>query len=316
MQRILNYGSFFQSYSLKRILESLGHEVFFVDYKVDWTIETIQRYKNAKLSYLRMAKRMLFHPYDYGKQRKNALYALFSPCYKLLDLTPEYHFRRKVDVLVVGSDEVFNCLQKNEDVGYSLELFGKNNRAEKLISYAASFGDTTIQKLKQFNVEKEVSYYLNRFDALSVRDQNSSEIVQQLCGRIPHQHFDPVLIGDLEEIEWAKCEYDHFMIVYGYSRRFTQEEGDAIMDFARAGNLKLIILNAQQSFGDLFIRCRPDEILGYFAKADYVVTDTFHGMIFAIIMNKPFLVLEREDKGHWAKYSDRMTSTLDNLGLL
>ena len=34
MQRINNNGSYLQSYSLKRTLEQLGHEVVFVDYEV------------------------------------------------------------------------------------------------------------------------------------------------------------------------------------------------------------------------------------------------------------------------------------------
>ena len=35
------------------------------------------------------------------------------------------NYNPTVDCLVIGSDEVFNCIQKNSNVGYSLELFGK-----------------------------------------------------------------------------------------------------------------------------------------------------------------------------------------------
>ena len=40
MQRIVNYGSFMQAFSLKRIIEGLGHEVVFVDYHVGPCIDT------------------------------------------------------------------------------------------------------------------------------------------------------------------------------------------------------------------------------------------------------------------------------------
>lgn len=296
MQRILNYGSFFQAYALKSVLESLGHEVLFVDYKVNWTIETLQHYKTVSLPHLRMAKRMLLHPYKYGKQKKEPLYQFFYPCYKMLGLSPEYHFHEKVDVLVVGSDEVFNCLQRNPDVGYSLELFGKNHRARKLISYAASFGDTTIKKLEEYGVAKEIGSYLKKFDAVSVRDKNSSDIVRHLCGINPYQHFDPVLIGTLEKKEWAACKQENYMIVYGYYHRFSEAEGASIMSFAKSRNLKVLILNAQQVFGDEFIRCRPDEMLGYFKSAEYVVTDTFHGTIFSVLYHKPLAVFCRTPK--------------------
>ena len=45
-----------------------------------------------------------------------------------------------------------------------------------------------------------------------------------------------------------------------------------------------------QDFCDQHIVCRPDEILGYFKKANYIVTDTFHGTIFSIIFRKQFIV--------------------------
>lgn len=296
MQRILNYGSFFQAYALKKVIESLGHEVVFVDYKVDWTIETVQHYKTVSFPHLRMAKKIILHPYKYSKQKSEPLYEYFLPCYEMLGLAPEYHFREKVDVLVIGSDEVFNCLQKNPDVGYSLELFGKNNRAQKVISYAASFGDTTIRKLEKYGVENEISMYLKRFDAISVRDKNSAEVIQHLCGITPYQHFDPVLIGNLENIEWADCKHKNFMIVYGYYHRFSEDEGSSIMSFAKKRNLKVLILNADQVFGDEFIRCRPDEMLGYFKKAEYVVTDTFHGTIFSVLYHRPLAVFCRSPK--------------------
>ena len=295
MQRILNYGSFFQAYSLKTLLESLGHEVCFVDYKVGWTIDTIEHYKTVNLPHLRMLKRMILHPYKYGRQKREILYDYFTPCYNMLGLTKGYHFREKVDVLVIGSDEVFNCLQKNPDVGYSLELFGKKNRAKKLISYAASFGDTTLERLKQYDVEKEISLYLKRFNALSVRDKNSAKIVKELCGISPFQHFDPVLVGSLEKMEWKDCGINNFMIVYGYYHRFSKEEGNAIMAFAKEKGLKVFVCQSQ-IFGDETISCRPDEILNFFAKAKYVVTDTLHGTIFSVLYHKPLAVFCRTPK--------------------
>ena len=267
-----------------------------MDYKVGWTIDTVRHYKTVKLRYLRMAKRMLLHPHRYGKEEKEPLYRYFLPCYEMLGLSREYHFREKVDVLVIGSDEVFNCLQKNPDVGYSLELFGKDSRAEKLISYAASFGDTTIKRLEEYGVGKEIGSYLERFDAISVRDGNSAEIIRHLCGREPCQHFDPALVAGLEEMEWAECKRNSFMIVYGYYRRFSEEEGNTIMAFAEKQGLKVIILNAPQVFGDEFIRCRPDEILGYFKEADYVVTDTFHGTIFSVLYHRQVAVFCRSSR--------------------
>ena len=53
MQRIVNYGSFMQSYALKKIIESMGHQVEFVDYKVEPPIlfsdKEKKDYKKCKL---------------------------------------------------------------------------------------------------------------------------------------------------------------------------------------------------------------------------------------------------------------------------
>ena len=315
MQRILNYGSFFQAYSLKQIIESLGHEVVFVDFKVNWNISLIERYKNKRFRHLKMIKRMLLHPHDYKLIQKDPLYEYFQPCYTMLGMSSKYHFRTKVDVLVVGSDEVFNCLQQSDRVGYSLELFGKNNRARRLISYAASFGNTTIKRLEKYKVDKTVAHYLCRFDALSVRDCNSLEIIQHLCGKTPEQHLDPTLISDLEKQNWKGCKFEHFIIVYGYSHRFSVDEGNAIMYFAKREHLKVVVLNAKQVFGDEFVLCRPDEILGYFSKANYVVTDTFHGTIFSVLYHKPIAVFCRLDCQCDYSNENKLLDLLDRLGL-
>lgn len=80
----------------------------------------------------------------------------------MLGIDKKKRYRSKVDVLIIGSDEVFNCIQNNRDVGYSMELFGKSNRAKRLISYAASFGNATYDKLQQYGVCDELSYLLKR----------------------------------------------------------------------------------------------------------------------------------------------------------
>ena len=323
MQRIVNYGSFFQAYSLKTILESMGHQVCFVDFKIEPTIFMLQSGGHAQLSGMgaikerikAMLRRAMPHVADYRYRKRDERYRLFAKCYPMLGMTPVRRYRRRVDVLLIGSDEVFNCLQRNEAVGYSLELFGKDNRANRLISYAASFGDTTLQRLREFGVDQEIGRYLSAFDALSVRDQNSADIVGQLCGIEPCQHLDPVLIGDLEKREWKKCELKNFLIVYAYSHRINQEEEQAIMSFATERQLKVIILNGWQRFGDTYIVCGPDEILGYFAAAEYVVTDTFHGAIFSVLYHKPLAVFCRMARDTEYSNENKLLDLLDKLEL-
>ena len=46
----------------------------------------------------------------------------------------ELNYDCRVDTLVIGSDEVFNCLQPYP-VGYSKQLFGDGFEGNKLVSY-------------------------------------------------------------------------------------------------------------------------------------------------------------------------------------
>ena len=55
------------------------------------------------------------------------------------------------------------------------ELFGAGHQANRLISYAASFGNTTLESLKKYQVADQVAQWLRAFDALSVRDRTGTD---------------------------------------------------------------------------------------------------------------------------------------------
>ncbi len=326
MQRILNYGSFMQSLALKNLINSLGHEVVMVDYTIEPTIydrnNRIKRIKQ-KLKNIKTALKGMPILRQLMKKRwirKNKYRTLaFDDCYNLLNMNQARHYRTKADVLIIGSDEVFNCLQSNPDVGYSLELFGKNNRAGKLISYAASFGHTTMEGLEQYGVKDEITCLLKKFDSISVRDEYSKKIIRQLCEYEPMCHSDPVLIGELEKQDWKNINESNYIIVYGYEGRFTEDEGLSIKNFSKKRGLKVISLGGKQSFADTDVICRPDEVLSYFKNADYIITDTFHGSIFSIIYHKQFVAFcRRKDrvKAGYATNEEKLVDMLSKMGLM
>ena len=290
MQRIVNYGSFMQAYSLKKMVESLGHKVVFVDYKTNVLIEDRNdKTKKQELLYQEIKDGIKFHILKkYGEQQKK-----FIECYPILGISKFKAYHTKVDVLIVGSDEVFNCTQRNPKVGFALDFFGENNKARRLITYAASFGSTTYEKLCSYKVDAQIKKDLKMFDAISVRDNNSYSIVEKLCGVKSNLNLDPVLVSGIENEPWKEANIENYIIVYGYAGRFAEEEKQAIVEFAHKNKLKTISLCDYQDFCDQHIVCRPDEILGYFKKANYIVTDTFHGTID---------VYKRQDKYKTQKY--------------
>lgn len=305
MQRVENYGSFLQAYGLKKEIEKLGHTVQFVDYQAEPSV-VLSSMGGQKVSLSNSRISRAFHMLSpaYRAWRKqqikmNSTFQEFSRTYNEqflseLDVKEEYNICPKLDVLVIGSDEVFNCTQQGNKVGFSRQLFGKNNKAKKVISYAASFGSTTYKKLEQYHIAEEVGDLLSKFDSISVRDKNSQKIIERLCGFSPASHIDPVLLYDFPEVDNIFVPMDNYMVVYAYADRIKGKEAEAIREFAKRENKKILSLGFYQPFCDEYVLASPLEVLAYIKHADYVITDTFHGTVFSIKYQKKFGAIIRD----------------------
>ncbi|MFR1707990.1 MAG: polysaccharide pyruvyl transferase family protein [Clostridium sp.] len=291
MQRVKNYGSFLQAFGLKKTIEGLGHEVVFVDYEVE---PPIVPYKVEGKLYKSM--RYLYHKFKKCILKQNKLYYVYNDKYlPMLGISNESNYRNKVDILVIGSDEVFNCLQSGINVGYSKELFGKNNNAGKVISYAGSFGYTTLDGLKKHKIDKEVGEMLSKFFSISIRDNNSFEIVKKLTGKEPIINVDPVIISNFDKYIPEQNKLKDYILIYAYNNRIKNEdEIFAIKEFAKKHNKKLVSVGVHQEWTDIKLEGDPFELLSYVKNSDYVITDTFHGSIFSIKYNRPFGTIIRE----------------------
>ncbi len=303
MQRVINYGSFLQAYALKQLLKQNGAgEVYFVD--------IIPGKSLTKRSYLATNKyigytRKIIDILSSGNIISRIKTSVFSRKIKrsikaswpMLGL--EYIYSDPFDLIIIGSDEVFNCTQ---DVywGYSKQLFGDIpvSTSHKVSSYAASFGSTDIEKLKQYNIDNEIAHYLSKLISISVRDENSAIIVEKLTHKTPLIHIDPVLAyGYKQEIaDFDKTPVDYsYMIVYSYQGRISDvKEIEAITNFAKNKNLKLISIFCRYDWCDeAIIPETPFKVLRWFKFAEYIVTDTFHGTIFSIITESKFATFIR-----------------------
>ena len=321
MQRLANYGSFLQAYALKQLIEKLGHNVEFVDYHIG--APAIVENADNRNKYLRKIekgletfryKAPLPHKLEFIQYKQS-----FGKKYtSMLGVTEEMNYNPELDCLVIGSDEVFNCIQKNSNVGYSPELFGKDNRAKKLITYAASFGNTTLEKLDRYGKKDEITEFLKRFDAISVRDTNSGSIVECLTGQTPVYHLDPVLMYDyihccnkIPEVTIS----EKYLILYAYSGRISDQESDWITAYAKKNKLKVYAIGGIQKCADKFIDCTPFEVLAYFKNAEEIITDTFHGSIFSVITHRRFITLVRKSEGSSYGNEEKLTDLLIRLGL-
>lgn len=321
MQRIANYGSFLQAYALKQLIEELDCKVEFVDYHVGAPV--IVENVDSKNKFVRkLEKGMETFQYQAPLSHKLSFIRYkqsFAKKYMpLLGINDEMNYNPTLDCLVIGSDEVFNCIQKNSNVGYSTELFGKDNHADRLITYAASFGNTTLEKLKKYKKNDEVGGLLKKFNAISVRDANSGSIVEQLTGEEPVYNLDPVLTYDYmnccNRIPRIKVT-EKYLILYAYAGRISDDEANWIAEYAKRKNLKVYAIGGIQKRTDRFIDCSPFEVLAYFRNAEEVITDTFHGSIFSVITHRPFTSLIRKSVGSSYGNEEKLSDLLNRLGL-
>jgi hypothetical protein len=164
-------------------------------------------------------------------------------------------------------------------------FYGEGLRADRLLSYAASFGNyDAAEGLDSFWSDK-----LSRFSAVSVRDYNSRSLVLQALGQEPALVLDPCLQFS-EVIPRESGEEERpYALVYGHG--FPDWLGPVARDWAASRGLKLLSVGYGCAFADEErIEAGPLDFASLVAGAEAVITNFFHGCVFALVMGKPFAV--------------------------
>jgi hypothetical protein len=194
----------------------------------------------------------------------------------------------KLDAVIVGSDEVFAL-----HTGPTPVFFGHACPANKIFSYAGSFGPTKYEDIEQLHCLPFVRSGLEAMKGISVRDKNSQDIVKQLTEKESVLVCDPVILyGYIEEIKnFPKLDLPPYLLVYAYDYNMNQpEEIAAIQSYAKKEGLLIVSPGFYHKWCDRNININPLQLLQYFSNAACVVTDTFHGSVMSIITNRNLAV--------------------------
>ena len=195
--------------------------------------------------------------------------------------------------LITGSDQVWHPIINEGDETYFLA-----NAAEgvKRISYAPSFGVDTFDPA----LERKMSGWLAKFDALSVREPQGAAIVKRLCGRDAAVVCDPTLLLPRSAYECVERPPR-----FGLPERYVAVYTICGHPWAEAAALRLgerLGLPVVHLPGGQFARwylpgkakrvtaLGPAEWLWFIRYADYVVTNSFHGTVFSLLYHRPFTV--------------------------
>lgn len=211
--------------------------------------------------------------------------------------------QRWYDRIVVGSDQVWRLF---DSATYMLD-FVSGNRS--LVSYAASFGGNKFAKLPN----EKAARLLNRFDAISVREESGVTICNEQFGLPAMQVLDPTMLLDVSEytpiINYFNANpVSNDYIAYSIINKSNTEN--------LQGNLDLLKGAFNLEFKNILLSIDLSEVnsvggwLNDIKNAKLVITDSFHATVFSILFRKDFVCVVSDSNG-----TERIPSLLKMMGI-
>lgn len=294
--REMNYGAELQAYATVKALQMLGH--------------------NVEMIYILLSDQ--YKPNIFGRISKYI--SAFGPAHKKFELfwrrnipvTRRYYSVDELqtnpphaDVYLVGSDQVWNPdITRQYAMLYFLN-FG--NGEVRRISYASSFGTS---RWTADYLTEQVSELLCRFDKLSCREQSGVNILKHTFGLASTLVVDPTLLFK-EYPELTGNLVQRSTLVY-YPLYEDAPLFDYAVDLSSRLRLRLVDNKWSKKIMGVFTwdRVSVEEWVKNIAEAKFVLTRSFHGLVFSILYRKPFAIISSENNR-----GTRIQSLLDQLGL-
>lgn len=290
-----NYGSELTYYALYKVICDLGYDPLMVE-----------RPKNAV--WAPNESPVLFRESPYSEGAVHPLYP---------DKVSMYELNEKCGTFIVGSDQIWHRNLYNDFGKVAFLDYIYNDK--KKIAYASSFGR---EYWTGNDVEtQEASFYLKEFDHISVREKSGILICKDSFHVDAEWVLDPVFLCDkknyitLSEKVKPVADVDYIggyiLDVDDYKNKILEGMQDQLgmkchllTDAFRKIQMKIDTVDFQRG-----VCC--EEWLNNIINSKVVITDSFHGMCFAIIFQKPFVAICNKERG-----SVRFIDLLSKLGLM
>ena len=298
---VYNYGAALQAYALQKYLISLGHEAWLLNYQPDYLRRrydyrwvnpessfnkySFTRYLYRVAKYLQrqftLKRKTAFDSFIAEELKQTALYTCHSEIYTNFP---------KADAYIVGSDQVWNCFyEAGRDSVFYLDFVKDAKKA----SYAASFSYMNIGE----NFKQKIRKWLSDFDAISVREYQGVNILDEL-GLKSEWVLDPVFL--LSKEEWygkikSVPSTERYLLIYDFegnsnlkyfAKRYAKENGLMIYSI----NDTYPRLYADKNFCDE----GPWGFLSLLMNCSAFISNSFHGTAFSILFHKDFYVFGRQ----------------------
>lgn len=310
-----NYGGNLQRYALVKTLQDLGHTPEHIQIRFNppsiplWKKNMMYLKRLIIKALINKKQRIFVEEYEYQEYIKSldsisCFYDRFiphtHPCYSLNDLRELQPY----DIYIIGSDQVWRKKIANKYLGIMMGE-GLPDNARR-IAYAISFG-TEDNELSTSEIRRYALSY-KKFSAVSVREQSGLRLLDSYGWTNPQaiHLLDPVFLLDkddyikiisIEEISLS----DNFLFCYILDE--SKEKQKLINDISlKTGFSKHIV--------SLNCKITIEGWLRELINASFVITDSFHGLAFSILFNKPYKLIRNQSRGN-----TRFDSILQTFGL-
>ena len=277
---VSNYGALLTAYAIQFLINKLEYNPLLIDnsYRYNNLISEIFA-KNFEQRYLKTSNKV----------------------YLYSDLN---NLNKKSNLFITGSDQILRPIAARERLSQYLQDFVSIN--SKKITIAASFAvdKKTLLEETDFQILEKMKIALRSFDFVSVREKSGVEICKDLFDIDAEWIIDPVFIMD-------KFNYDE--LIKNSTRDFSNKIVSYVLDPNKKYNKAYKYLEKRYNRKILktaYSNISVENWLASIKNCEFLITDSFHGMCFAIIFNKPFICITNQKRG-----ATRFESILEMLNI-
>lgn len=303
-----NYGGNLQRYALMTILQRMGHDVIHLNLRFNYD-PVSYKYKVYRFV-KRLLKKViidrntpLFPERNMQRTYENTCAVtdkFYNKYIKHTSVISHKHILAKqkgYDVYMVGSDQVW---RKMIAAIYGINTFFFDFLADdisaKRIAYGVSLG-TSENELNSDDLNILTPLY-EKFDAVSVREDSALDLFKQYGWNKPAatQVLDPTLLLDKEdymELINDGTTKPSAGNMFCYILDPSEKKDMLISEYEEKKELKAFrtgLVGSEQMSIQQWLRS--------FYESEFVITDSFHGMVFSIIFNKPFKLIYNPFRGN------------------
>lgn len=288
-----NYGGMLQYYALQTVLERMGHDVELVNRRWGNYIAPRPSLRSRLIAGITPPRQA--NPFDRFRKKYLHISSLITSKSDLSE------YAKTKDAILAGSDQIWNVDCMDLMGGYYLLDWVPDSL--RRLSYSASFGtDSYGFDQKKIKLTKKL---LNRFESISVRENTGVELCNSLFGVKAVQHIDPTLLLKIDDYKslFLNCTEYRGDYILSYFLDKTVEKKRLVKQLCKQEGIKSIDNNPQTNRlqrilkPSVYEQPSIQQWLRNIFEARLVVTDSFHGMVFSLLFNKPFICIGNNKRG-------------------